>query len=486
MSHTRLTLPFTAAAVITAAGWVSLLATYWDDAWHTDVGRDSAWTAPHVALYGAVAVAGLVVCWWGLASVIRAQSIFTVIRWPSLLLAGAGGATVLAAAPVDAAWHAAYGRDAVLWSPPHMLAVFGSTAMLTGVLAGLPWARPRLLEAALSGLLLGSFAVAVMEYESDVPQFSEKAYLPVLLTAGLLAVALARTLVPRPWTVTSMVAAYVIFRLATIGVLAALGRSTPALPIAICGLAAADLPRLRPAARCAAAAATVSVLAWAAAAAGLAPQSPAAVSTIAAPVIAVSAAVLVASAARGRLSGAVVVAAAISLLLLATAQPALAHDPGEGTELTTARLALTRDGHGGMRLTVTPGTRCGQLKPRDITARRAGITIRAPLTVVGACQFTGTITLPDSGRWFIYADFTDSGHAAETWLPAYPEQATATETRLVYRPAQAKTSAARHTQTAAGAVIYAVGLGLLGCALLVARRNTRNRAHPPDRPADQD
>jgi hypothetical protein len=45
----------------------------------------------------------------------------------------------LAALPIDAAWHAAFGRDAVLWSPPHMLAVFGSLALLVGFLAS---ARP--------------------------------------------------------------------------------------------------------------------------------------------------------------------------------------------------------------------------------------------------------------------------------------------------------------------------------------------------------
>jgi hypothetical protein len=45
----------------------------------------------------------------------------------------------LAALPIDAAWHAAFGRDAVLWSPPHMLAIFGSLALLVGFLAA---ARP--------------------------------------------------------------------------------------------------------------------------------------------------------------------------------------------------------------------------------------------------------------------------------------------------------------------------------------------------------
>src|SRR5260221_14163008 len=102
-------LPVAAGAVIAAAGWLSLAATYWDDAWHTDIGRDSAWTPPHVALYGAVAVAGMVVAWWVIASLASGRSLAS-LTWPPLLLAGAGGARGAAAAPIGAARHAAHGR----------------------------------------------------------------------------------------------------------------------------------------------------------------------------------------------------------------------------------------------------------------------------------------------------------------------------------------------------------------------------------------
>src|SRR4029453_8623934 len=65
-----------------------------------------------------------------------------VWRRPPLLLAAAGGTVTLAALPVDAAWHASFGRDAVLWSPPHMLAVFGSLALLVGLLAAVGPGEP--------------------------------------------------------------------------------------------------------------------------------------------------------------------------------------------------------------------------------------------------------------------------------------------------------------------------------------------------------
>ena len=60
-----------------------------------------------------------------------------------LQLAAAGGTVTLATLPVDGAWHAAFGRDAVLWSPPHMLAVFGGLALLVGFLTGAQPDTPR-------------------------------------------------------------------------------------------------------------------------------------------------------------------------------------------------------------------------------------------------------------------------------------------------------------------------------------------------------
>ena len=48
--------PFT--ATLAAAGFLmALFGVYWDDAWHTDRGRDSTLSAPHLALYAGVAAA---------------------------------------------------------------------------------------------------------------------------------------------------------------------------------------------------------------------------------------------------------------------------------------------------------------------------------------------------------------------------------------------------------------------------------------------
>ena len=86
--------------LVVVAGAAALFATYWDDAWHTDLGGDSATIPPRLLLYGSVAVIG-------------------------------------------AAWHAAFGRDAVLWSPPHLLGVFGTLTLIVSLVAGTrPGGRP--------------------------------------------------------------------------------------------------------------------------------------------------------------------------------------------------------------------------------------------------------------------------------------------------------------------------------------------------------
>jgi hypothetical protein len=43
------------------AGSAGLFATFWDDAWHTDLGRDQATIPPHLLLYASMATIGAVI-----------------------------------------------------------------------------------------------------------------------------------------------------------------------------------------------------------------------------------------------------------------------------------------------------------------------------------------------------------------------------------------------------------------------------------------
>ena len=155
--------PMATLALTVAGGVLALLGTYWDEAWHTHVGRDSFFSPPHLALYAGVVVA-LAGVWWWAVRVQRVAGRAALRRNRPLLVAGAGAATTLVAGPIDEAWHAAFGRDSVLWSPPHMLGVIGMIALAAGVLAGVSHTRHhRAWSLALGAGLVGAALVPVME-----------------------------------------------------------------------------------------------------------------------------------------------------------------------------------------------------------------------------------------------------------------------------------------------------------------------------------
>jgi hypothetical protein len=466
-------------ALAAAGGAVSLFATYWDDAWHTDIGRDTALIPPHLALYGSVAVVGLVVLGWGLVALARTRSIRAALRQPGLLLAGLGGAATLAAAPLDALWHDAFGRDAVLWSPPHMLVVFASTTMAIGLLAGLRPTRHGIVEAALSAVVLGSALMTVLEYDTDVPQFSQILYLPVVLVSGLLTVAIIRALVARPYAVARGVAVYIGMRLIVVAVLILLGRSTPDLPVAVLGLAVADLPWRGHTARYGATGASVAALAWMASALGVASQPAAAVGVVAAPVIVVGVALVLATSWRTHPVGATAAAlmTGASMLMLGPVPEAIAHDPGQGQPVTSVRLTVVGDGRGTVRLDAVAPDAGSQLVADSVVARRGGQTLTARLNEIGTGKFTGTIRLPEQGRWFVYVEFGRAGETVEAWLPVESGwQGTTSAERELYVPAGTQPPTA--TQIASGAAIYAVGLILFALALIQTRGIVRRRHNP--------
>lgn len=453
-------------------GVVALFGVYWDDAWHTDIGRDSALIPPHLTLYGGVALIGLAIASWGMRVLFRTRSLATTLRYRPLLFAGIGAVVVLAAGPFDAFWHSAYGRDAVLWSPPHIIAVFASTVMIQGLLSGIDDPRWPLLDEVLAFLLLGNLAVAVMEYETDVPQFSEAFYLPVAVAAALMAAWFARRMTGHRYAVTFMVVGYLVVRLAITGALPMLGRSVPDLPIVYVGLLAMDLPFWRTAVqRYAAGAAGMTVLALAAAIFGVASQSPGPL--VAPMVVAVGVLALAVGVERSRLGA---VHALILVLLSAGsyvlwfASPANAHDPGQGEEVGTVEVTAASDGSGVVSFAVRASNDCARLEPHRLVARRGGETRAAPLrrADADACLFESSTRLPGRGRWFVYAELRAGQEHVETWMPVQIDRREShVERRPLYRPSGAAGITA--AETATGVVVYLFGFALLGSAMWFAR-----------------
>ena len=138
---TASTMPWQLAAVVFAATSV-MVGLIWDISWHMTIGRDTFWTPAHLAIYTGGAVAGLACGFEVLrrsffAGATPADGV-TVWRLFNGPLGGWlciwGAVAMLTSAPFDDWWHAAYGLDVKIISPPHALLALGFITILGGAL----------------------------------------------------------------------------------------------------------------------------------------------------------------------------------------------------------------------------------------------------------------------------------------------------------------------------------------------------------------
>ena len=146
--------PVTAGTGVRAASipwyiWTGLIAITsssiggaWDVAWHRSIGRDTFWTAAHMAIY-LCGVLGGVICAWLIARrtfpqdpALTASSVQIFgLRAPlGAFLVGWGCVAMATSAPFDNWWHNAYGLDVKIVSPPHALLILGLRGISTGVM----------------------------------------------------------------------------------------------------------------------------------------------------------------------------------------------------------------------------------------------------------------------------------------------------------------------------------------------------------------
>jgi hypothetical protein len=146
------------AKVVT--GW----GVQWDIQWHVMIGRDSFWIPPHVMTYAGVAVT--VVLSFGLLAwtTFRAPralppglvSVCGIVGTRGVHIAAWGIAATVLAAPIDDLWHRLFGLDVTLWSPPHLLGIFGSAVNTVGCLAIAREAYPAASRARLTAIVWAS------------------------------------------------------------------------------------------------------------------------------------------------------------------------------------------------------------------------------------------------------------------------------------------------------------------------------------------
>jgi hypothetical protein len=209
---------------------------YWDISWHRSIGRDSFWSAPHMAIYACGVLAGIssayliVTTTWGRTTPVRAASvrIWGLSGPVGAFLSAWGGTAMLASAPFDDWWHNAYGLDVRIISPPHMVLAAGffgiefGTIML--LLAFMNRAgdddRPALQRLFLyvGGTALCESLLLKIEYIARPAMHSALFYIVVIF--GTLGVLTAVGVASRQrWACTIMAAVYTAFGVAFLWVL---------------------------------------------------------------------------------------------------------------------------------------------------------------------------------------------------------------------------------------------------------------------------
>ena len=143
---------FGAEAGFLAGVLLSFLGFCWDIQWHTDVGPDTFFTAPHLVLYGGVAIAGLtslamvllttVYARRGVAAALAGSTpiLGGVFHGPLGYITGGFGALFfLLFGLMDQWWHTLYGFDVTLVSPPHVGLILSIMVTMAGCLMALAW-----------------------------------------------------------------------------------------------------------------------------------------------------------------------------------------------------------------------------------------------------------------------------------------------------------------------------------------------------------
>ncbi len=217
--------------------WCSALAVtsvtigaHWDVSWHRSIGRDTFWTPAHMAIYLCGILAGIACGYLIFDTTLRKNSplrasAVRVLGFTGPLgafLAAWGGITMLTSAPFDNWWHAAYGLDVKIISPPHSLLVAGVFGVEIGslflIMAAMNRAagddalhrRLRALLLYIAGLMLVLTMFFRMEYTHDIFLHRSGPYISIAIGVPLYYAAVWKAARHR-WAVTWMTAIYTVF-----------------------------------------------------------------------------------------------------------------------------------------------------------------------------------------------------------------------------------------------------------------------------------
>jgi hypothetical protein len=209
----------------------SVIGGAWDISWHESIGRDSFWTTPHILIQLCGVISGISCGYLILSTTFQKNSplrAYSILMWGfrgpmGAFLCAWGGVTMITSAPFDNWWHAAYGLDVKILSPPHVLLALGMTGIRFGtvvmILSEMNRAQGEY-RAKLEGLLFFAFIFffgmtvgIAQEYTVRPLMHGARFYLVVALIAPILMAAITAA-TKHPWAVTITTAMYTALHLA--------------------------------------------------------------------------------------------------------------------------------------------------------------------------------------------------------------------------------------------------------------------------------
>lgn len=221
---------------------------YWDIAYHVNRGRESFWQPPHLLIYGGIVstmlAVGVGLAWDRAAGRPNLRLIGARLReFPMLRFAMVAMVIQLSSAPFDEFWHATFGLDVSVWSPPHLFLIFGGMLTNLGLALmeadalrrGLSTAWWRMVAFAAGALGVATPFLAEFEF-AGIPDWHisrtrpEALYAVVLALLASLALGIAAR-GARRWGATAAMSLFYLWRAAILFILIPLvGQNPPLMP----------------------------------------------------------------------------------------------------------------------------------------------------------------------------------------------------------------------------------------------------------------
>ena len=213
----------------------AMIGVHWDISWHRSIGRDTFWTAPHLAIQlcgiiAAITCGFLILGTTFTKSPLRDSSVSIFgFRAPlGAFVMAWGGFAMISSAPFDDWWHSAYGLDVKILSPPHVVLALGMYGVEVGALILIAAQMNRATGSArrafqylflyMAAMLMIAGTVLILEFTGRIMLHSAIAYRVVSMVVPITLLVSARAAKMR-WAATTVAGIYTAFLLGLLWIL---------------------------------------------------------------------------------------------------------------------------------------------------------------------------------------------------------------------------------------------------------------------------